>query len=55
MRKLKKWENNKVDSINRMEPRADFKSFVGRSDYETKKDTGRDVENLNGEWDFFFL
>ncbi|MGB3161485.1 MAG: beta-galactosidase subunit alpha [Carnobacterium sp.] len=55
MRKLKKWENNKVDSINRMEPRADFKSFVGRSDYETKKDTGRYVENLNGEWDFLFL
>ena len=41
MRTLKKWENNKVDSINRMEARADYKSYVGRSEYETKTKTGR--------------
>ncbi|CZR05491.1 beta-galactosidase subunit alpha [Trichococcus collinsii] len=55
MRTLKKWENNKVDSINRMEARADYKSYVGRSEYETKTKTGRYYENLNGEWDFLFL
>lgn len=55
MRKLKKWENNKVDSINRMEPRANYKSYLGRNDVERKKSTGRYYENLNGEWDFLFL
>lgn len=55
MRKLKKWENNKIDSINRMEPRANYKSFIDRSKAENKQDTGRYFESLNGEWDFLFL
>lgn len=55
MRKLKKWENNKIDSINRMEPRANYKSFIDRGKAENKQDTGRYFESLNGEWDFLFL
>ena len=55
MRKLKKWENNKVDSINRMEPRANYKSYLGRSEFESKGSTGRYYEDLNGEWNFLFL
>lgn len=46
----KRWENHKVDDINRMEARSHFTSL---STIEENKQ--HFYQNLNGEWSFLYL
>lgn len=55
MRQLKRWENNKVDSINRMDPRANFRSYANHTEAEKSEHITSFFESLNGEWKFLFL
>ncbi|MDN6626270.1 MAG: beta-galactosidase subunit alpha, partial [Pisciglobus halotolerans] len=52
---MKRWENNKIDGINRMEPRADYVSYADSSKAEKEAQETKQFESLNGEWDFLFL
>ncbi|SFH54681.1 evolved beta-galactosidase subunit alpha [Pisciglobus halotolerans] len=55
MRQLKRWENNKLDGINRMEPRADFYTSGNGLETESEQHAGSYFESLNGKWRFLFL
>ena len=56
MRNLKRWENNQIDHLNRMESRAHYSSYPN---YDSA--LNNDVNNshfhmsLNGTWDFLYL
>lgn len=56
MRKLKEWENQKVDRRNRLEPRAYFNTYPSKEKAmlnQKKYTLGH--KNLNGTWKFLYL
>lgn len=49
---FKRWENHKIDGINRMEPRTHFNSIAPSPGEE---DVPHCYQSLNGKWSFLFL
>lgn len=53
---MKIWENIQIDGVNRLEPRASFKSFPNRElAFTNQNKYTHGFKSLNGEWKFLFL